>query len=86
MIARFLAPIARRMPISRVRSVTATSMMFMIPIPAAIRAMELTTATPARTTRVNESNWLMSESFEKISKSSSLPGSTFRVIRRIPRT
>ena len=27
------APIARRMPISRVRSVTLTSMMFMIPMP-----------------------------------------------------
>jgi len=27
------APIARRTPISRVRSVTATSMMFMMPIP-----------------------------------------------------
>ena len=31
--SRATAPIARRMPISRVRSVTETSMMFMIPIP-----------------------------------------------------
>ena len=32
---------ARRMPISRVRSVTETSMMFMMPMPAASSAMEL---------------------------------------------
>ena len=32
-IARRVAPIALRMPISRVRSVTVTSMMFMMPIP-----------------------------------------------------
>src|SRR5206468_601452 len=32
-MSRRFAPIARRMPISRVRSVTETSMMFMIPIP-----------------------------------------------------
>ncbi len=32
-MSRPLAPIAMRMPISRVRSVTETSMMFMIPIP-----------------------------------------------------
>ena len=33
-MSRPAAPIALRMPISRVRSVTETSMMFMIPIPA----------------------------------------------------
>ena len=32
-MSRPLAPIAMRMPISRVRSVTETSMMFMIPMP-----------------------------------------------------
>ncbi len=32
-MSQVFAPIAMRMPISRVRSVTDTSMMFMIPIP-----------------------------------------------------
>ena len=34
-----LAPMALRMPISRVRSVTVTSMMFMMPIPPTISEM-----------------------------------------------
>ena len=33
MMSRRLAPSARRMPISRVRSVTVASMMFMMPMP-----------------------------------------------------
>ncbi len=33
MMSRFFAPIARRTPISRVRSITLASMMFMIPMP-----------------------------------------------------
>ena len=41
-LARRRAPMARRMPISRVRSVTDTSMMFMMPMPPTIR---LTAAT-----------------------------------------
>ena len=51
MMLRFFAPMARRMPISRVRSVTDTSMMFMMPMPAASSAMELTSATPMRTAK-----------------------------------
>ncbi len=43
-ISRPCAPTAMRVPISRVRSVTLTSMMFMIPIPPTINEM---TATPA---------------------------------------
>jgi hypothetical protein len=39
---------ALRTPISRVRSVTLTSMMFMMPTPAARRAMTLTTKAPIR--------------------------------------
>src|SRR6516164_1330457 len=35
-----VAPVARRIPISRVRSVTETSMMFMIPLPPTSRASE----------------------------------------------
>jgi len=37
-----LAPMAIRMPISRVRSVTDTSMMFMMPMPPTMREMEAT--------------------------------------------
>ncbi len=32
-MSRFFAPSARRMPISRVRSITVASMMFMMPMP-----------------------------------------------------
>ena len=39
MMSRRLAPSARRMPISRVRSVTLASMMFMMPIPPTSRDM-----------------------------------------------
>ena len=37
--SRFLAPMALRVPISRVRSVTVTSMMFMMPMPPTRREM-----------------------------------------------
>ena len=46
-MSRLLAPIALRMPISRVRSRTDTSMMFMIPIPPTISEIE---AIPASST------------------------------------
>ena len=39
MMSRRLAPRARRMPISRVRSVTVASMMFMMPMPPTSREM-----------------------------------------------
>ena len=74
MMFRRLAPTARRTPISRVRSVTETSMMFMMPMPAARSAMELTTVTPMRTARVKVSNCAMSESLENNSKSSGCAG------------
>ena len=38
-MSRFSAPTALRMPISRVRSVTLTSMMFMMPMPPTTREM-----------------------------------------------
>ena len=38
-MSRFLAPRARRTPISRVRSVTVASMMFMMPMPPTSREM-----------------------------------------------
>ena len=39
-MSRARAPMAQRMPISRVRSVTETSMMFMIPMPPTRREIE----------------------------------------------
>ena len=82
---RLRAPMARRMPISRVRSVTLTSMMFMMPMPAAIRAMLLMAATPSRMAEVRLRNWLTADSLETISKSSSSPGATRRIARMTPR-
>ncbi len=46
-MVRLRAPSARRMPISRVRSRTDTSMMFMMPMPPTSRVMSpMPTATP----------------------------------------
>ena len=42
MMSRRLAPMALRMPISRVRSVTDTSMMFMMPMPPTSNEMPAT--------------------------------------------
>ena len=47
-MSSFRAPIALRTPISRVRSVTLTSMIFMMPMPAASSAIALTTNAPMR--------------------------------------
>ncbi len=63
-MSRLLAPIDFRMPISFVRSVTLTSMMFMMPTPAAMSAIKLMTNAPTRTTPAMEANALLSESFE----------------------
>ncbi len=82
MMLRFLAPTARRIPISRVRSVTETSMMFMMPMPAASKAIELTTTTPMRTVSVKVLNWAINESLEAISKLSGSPGGTLRIMRK----
>ncbi len=50
-MARRGAPMALRMPISRVRSVTVTSMMFMIPMPPTSRLMAATA--PSSTVKVS---------------------------------
>ena len=67
------APIAMRIPISRVRSVTETSMMFMMPIPPTSREMEATAPSSADITQVDccrdSTIWVMFQ----ISKSSSFP-------------
>ena len=46
------APIARRMPISRVRSVTDTSMMFMMPMPPTSSEIDAIAAIRSVITRV----------------------------------
>ena len=51
---RFLAPMLLRTPISLVRSVTLTSMMFITPTPEASRAMALITKAPIATTLAME--------------------------------
>src|ERR1019366_3306064 len=58
------APMDLRTPISFVRSVTLTSMMFMMPTPAASNAMALMTNAPAPMTSATLANAEMSESFE----------------------
>ena len=80
---RSSAPIARRMPISRVRSVTDTSMIFMMPMPPTKRLTPATALrSPVRSVEVEvmvEMSWLMSRTV----KVSSLSGPTRRISRRI---
>ena len=70
--ARRLAPSALRRPISRVRSVTATSMMFMIPIPATTSAMMPMTKPAILTPRLILLNCVIRLALLKKSKLSSL--------------
>ena len=55
---------AFRTPISRVRSVTLTSMMFMMPIPAASRAIALMMKAPTRIVPATCANAETNVSFE----------------------
>ena len=66
-----LAPIALRMPISRVRSVTVTSMMFMIPMPPTIS--EIAAIPPNNTARTDVTEFIvLSSAFcEEIENASS---------------
>ena len=57
-MSRLRAPIALRTPISRVRSVTETSMMFITPIPPISRPMELSTTTTSATPPIMSLNCL----------------------------
>ncbi len=80
-----VAPIALRTPISRVRSVTETSMMFMIPMPPTSR---LTSAIPARRTeKVRVVSWKvdMRSARLRTKKSLSSPGCS-RCSRRMMRS
>ena len=57
--SRAIAPTASRVPISRVRSVTDTSMMFMMPTPPTIRLTAATAPSSAVSTRVELVNALL---------------------------
>ena len=70
MLTRF-APSAFRIPISRVRSVTATSMMFMIPMPATMSAMIPITKAAIFTPTLILLNWVIRLWLLKNSKLSS---------------
>jgi len=73
------------MPISRVRSVTLTSMMFMMTMPPTTSEMQVTGTTTAATM---ESNWSMKPrmaSGVRVSKLSSSPGRAMEAVRRATR-
>ena len=83
-IVRLFAPIALRIPISRVRSVTETNMMFMMPMPPTKserpvmkRPIEAMTKLMGAKVCVRISCWLMLKSF-------GFPGARFRIVRMIP--
>ena len=58
--SRVVAPRALRMPISRVRSVTDTSMMFMMPMPPTTREMAAIPPTAAESPPMMLSIWFIS--------------------------
>ena len=79
--SRWRAPTALRMPISCVRSVTLTSMMFMITMPPTTSEMQVTGTTTAATM---ESNWSMKPrmaSGVSVSKLSAWPGRAWKRVR-----
>ena len=73
-MCRPFAPIDILRPISRVRSVTETYMMFMMPIPPTSREMPAMQASSTVIRSVVELSIELSSSCERISKSSSSPG------------
>ena len=73
-MSRPFAPIAIRMPISRVRSVTETSMMFMIPIPPTSSEIEAAEASSTDSVREVSSAVAAISCCERIMKSESWPG------------
>jgi hypothetical protein len=63
-MSRLRAPIDLRIPISFVRSVTLTSMMFMMPTPGGDERDQADDNAPTRTTSAIDAKALFSESFE----------------------
>ena len=80
----FFAPTAFLIPISFVLSVTDTSIMFIIPIPAASNAIIETTRAPILTPPVISFICPIKDSLLKISKSFSSPGPTFLMVLIYP--
>ena len=78
-----LAPMDMRNPISRVRSVTETYMIFMIPIPPTNNDIPAMQASKIVIMSVVELNMELSSSCERISKSSSSPSFILWFFRRI---
>ena len=80
--SRASAPMARRMPISRVRSVTDTSMMFMMPTPPTARLIPAiaATATVSVPTAVLTASFTCAESM--MLKSFCSPGCSSRRSRK----
>ena len=72
------APMARRMPISRVRSVTETSMMFMMPMPPTSRLTPATAASRPVSTPVTPVSTLAICAMSKTLKSSRSPSAIWR--------
>ena len=80
-MVRRVAPMALRTPISRVRSVTETSMMFITPTPPTMRPTLETAIMKATSPPVIWPHSFVSESGPKISKSSSACTFTLRWMR-----
>ena len=72
--SRCLAPSALRTPISRVRSVTQTSMMFIMTMPPTTRAIEAKPSTTQAKSELNCFQISRKVSLVSRSKSSGLPG------------
>ena len=72
------APSARRMPISRVRSFTETSRMFMTPMPPTMAVMKPMTKTTSFICFVMSPNMLSIRSWRLTAKLSSLSGASRR--------
>ena len=81
-MSRPRAPTAMRRPISRVRSVTLTSMMFMMPMPPITRLIPATVASSSVMTRL-DSSWARSISVRlRTLNGSSAPGCTLKRWRK----
>ena len=78
----WLAPTARRTPISFVRSVTLTNITFMITIPPTTAEMELTMMKTAKKAVLMLFHNAMKLSLVPIKKSSSASGRTWRFARK----
>ena len=82
-MSRPLAPILMRRPISRVRSVTETYMMFMMPMPPTSSEMPATAASSRVIMSVVEVSIDESSCWERIVKSSSSVALSLWLVRRI---